>query len=385
MALVTTWAHDALLELERAGLRRELDPLGSPQGPTVTLASGERLVNFSSNDYLGLAHDSALSEVVADGARRFGVGAGASRLIVGDLEPHQRLELEAAKCFGTEAALAFTSGWAANVGLVTALVGPGDAVFSDALNHASLIDGCRLSRADVFVYPHGDTEALERQLEQCQSKKKLVVTDSIFSMDGDVAPLRKLQVVCARQGAALHVDEAHALGVLGPTGGGACEALGVVPDSRLGTLSKAAGGQGAFIAGSTALRELLINKSRSFVFSTGLSPALAWHGAHALRRIRDDAPLRNRLWLNVETFAAGLRLMGFDIAPRSAIFPIVLGAPEAAVAAAATLRRRGVLAKAIRPPTVPEGKACLRFTVTASHTEAHLHAALGALAEGGLR
>jgi len=374
------WAKETLAALEARGLKRTLEPLVSRQGPVVQLEGGGALVNFSSNDYLGLSSDPGLIAAAHQAVDLFGVGAGASRLVVGDGPAHRALEEAAARVFATESALAFTSGYAGNVGLISALVGPGDAVFSDALNHASLIDGCRLSRAQVHIYPHADVEALQHQLHASNAKRKLVVTDAVFSMEGDVAPLAELALVCAHHGAALMVDEAHALGVLGPTGGGACEGAGVTPDVKLGTLSKALGSAGAFAGASRTLCDLFLNQSRSFVFSTAMSPVLAWVGAAALERLRVDSSLRERLWNNIRTFAEGLQHFGLPAKARSAIFSVVLGTPEAAVEASLALRRQGVLAKAIRPPTVPQGKSCLRFTVTAAHTPEHLERAMQALA-----
>jgi 8-amino-7-oxononanoate synthase len=358
-----------------------LEPLESKQGSEVRIA-GQPLINFSSNDYLGLAAEPRVVDAAARALAEWGMGAGASRLVVGDFTPHQRLEAQLAQFEGTEAARLFNSGYAANLSLIATLVGPEDAIFSDALNHASIVDGCRLSRARVVVYPHADPDALSRSLEQTAAVRKLVVTDSVFSMDGDIAPLPALVDTCARHGAALLVDEAHATGVLGARGAGACEAVGVEDrvDVRMGTLSKALGCVGAYAACARPLADLLVSRARSFVFSTALPPALGAAASQALSLLQSEPERRERLWHLVRHFAAGLQRLGFPAEARSAIFPIVLGSPERAVAASTYLRQQGLLVRAIRPPTVPEGTARLRFALTAAHTEAHLEFALHALA-----
>jgi 8-amino-7-oxononanoate synthase len=360
---------------------RNLEPLESKQGPEVQVG-GRRLINFSSNDYLGLAGERRLVEAVGRALQEWGLGAGASRLVVGDFAPHRRLEERLAQFERAEAARLFNSGYAANLALIPALVGAEDAVFSDALNHASIVDGCRLSRARVVVYPHADVERLSETLAQTAAARKLVVTDSVFSMDGDVAPLPALVDVCAQSGAALLVDEAHATGVLGARGAGACEALDVEDrvDVRMGTLSKALGCVGAYAACARPVAELLLSRARSFVFSTALPPALCAAAEEALNVLADEPGRRERLWQNVRRFATGLANLGFQAEARSAIFPVVLGTPERAVAASSRLRELGLLVRAIRPPTVPEGTSRLRFALSAAHTDAQLEAALDALA-----
>jgi len=373
------WAREDLDALSRQGLRRALEPLSSPQGPEV-VAGGQRLVSFSSNDYLGLAGDPRLARAAARAMESLGVGAGASRLVVGDTDAHHALERAAAALMGAEAARAFNSGYAANAGILQALCGPEDVVFSDALNHASLVDGCRLSRAKVAVYPHADAGALERLLAASGGRRRVVCTDAVFSMDGDCAPLRELAEVCRRHRAALVVDEAHALGVLGAAGRGLCEALGVEVDVRMATLGKALGAFGAFAVGSAEVVELLMNRARTFVFSTALPAAVCAAGEEAISVMRAEPGLREALWRNIRRMAAGLRSLGVPAEARSAIFPLVLGEPERALEVAAQLRARGVLVKAIRPPTVPEGTSRLRFAVTAAHSEAQIDRALEALA-----
>lgn len=374
------WADAELAALERAGLLRTLEPLEGPQGAVVRVG-GRELVNFSSNDYLGLAGNPRLAAAAARAAEAFGSGSGASRLVVGDTMLHRELEHFLARALGVEAALLFNSGYAANVGLVSTLAGPGDLVFSDALNHASLIDGCRLSRARVVVYPHKNVEALDRALEVTDGRRKLVVTDAIFSMDGDRAPLVAIADVCDRRRAALLVDEAHAFGVVGPRGAGLCAELGIADrvDVRMATLGKAAGSYGAFAATSSSVARLLVNRARSFVFSTSLPPPVVAAAAEGARLAFDDEAGRARLWRLIARFADGLIALGFPAAPQSTIFPVVLGTPERALHASRQLRERGLLVKAIRPPTVPAGTSRLRFSLTAAHTEAHVDLALTAL------
>jgi 8-amino-7-oxononanoate synthase len=379
-SVADAWARAELAELSRRGLLRTLEPLASPQGPVVRIG-GQSLVSFSSNDYLGLAADPRVSRAFAAGLDRWGVGSGASRLVVGDSEAHRRLEARLARFEGTEAALVFNGGYPANLGLVQALVGRGDLVVSDALNHASLVDGCRLSRAEVVVVPHAAVDAVAVALSREGFRRRLVVTDAVFSMDGDSAPLAALAEVCTRAGAALLVDEAHATGVLGSRGSGLCEAAGVRPDVRMGTLGKALGGFGAYAATTRGVADLLVNRARSVVFSTTLPPALCEAMVVAVDLLEHDPDLRPRLWRNIRRFVDGLRTLGFAAEARSAIVPVIVGAPERAVRASAFLRERGLLVKPIRPPTVPEGTSRLRFALSAAHTEAHIDRALQALEE----
>ncbi len=381
MKTVGHWAKEELSALAARGLSRHLEPLTTPQGPEIEINGEEVLVTFSSNDYLGLANDPELKAAALAAVHRYGTGSGASRLVTGDNTSHRALEKAIAAFEGTEAALVFNSGYAANVGLLSTFCGAGDVIFSDALNHASIIDGARLSRAKTVVYPHRDVAALELLLAQHRGRRALVVTDSVFSMDGDRAPLRQLTQLCEQTGAALLVDEAHATGVCGPTGAGLCEELGLSPEVRMGTLSKALGGFGAYAACSADVRQWLFNRARSVVYSTSLPPAVCAVGTAAIAKVRREPALRERLWRNIRLFAAGLRKLGLPAHEDSAIFPVVIGAPEAAVSASRTLRAAGLLVKPIRPPTVPEGTSRLRFALCAGHTEEHLHRALEALAK----
>ena len=375
-----SWAEEELSRLDALDLRRTLEPLESPQGPVVRIA-GREVINFSSNDFLGLAADPALIAAARGALEAHGAGSGASRLVVGDTTAHRRLEARLAHFEGTEAAVLFNSGWAANVGVISSLLGPGDVVFSDALNHASIVDGCRLSRAKVHVFPHLDVSALARALREIPGRRRMVVTDSIFSMDGDRAPLAELAQLCREEGAALMVDEAHATGVFGPTGAGLVEELGLGADVelRVGTLGKALGSFGAYVACTRELADFFVNRARPLVFSTSLPPSVCAAAEAAVLRVQSDPGMRRRLWSHIHTFAQGLQALGFEAEASSAIFPVVVGEPAAALEASAFLRERGLLVKAIRPPTVPAGTSRLRFSLSAAHTEAHLTTALEAL------
>ncbi len=332
------------------------------------------LVDLSSNDYLGLAR------VVE--AREGLFGAGASRLVTGDSPAHERLERSLAAWLGTEDALVFSSGYAANAGAVSALVGEGDLVVSDALNHASIIDGCRLSRARTVVVPHLDVAAVDAALRHTPHRRALVVTESWFSMDGDSPDLAALRAVCNERGAILMVDEAHALGVFGPEGRGIAAAAGAQPDVLVGTFGKAFGGAGAFVAGSASLLDWLWNRARAFVFSTGMPPILAEALADRLPRVRAADP--ERAWL-AELGRRAREAVPDHLPTRGhgPIVPIVMGSNDAALTASAHLRARGFHVGAIRPPTVPEGTARLRLTLRADCTEdlvTRLEAALRSLA-----
>jgi 8-amino-7-oxononanoate synthase len=376
------WAADELRQLSELGLLRHLEPLQSPQGAVIRIA-GEELINFSSNDYLGLAGDVRLARAVVQGLRERGVGAGASRLLVGDSDAHRSLEQKIARWMNSESALLFNTGYAANSGILPALCGPGDAIFSDALNHASLVDGCRLSRATIAVYPHVDLMALDRLLRSTPGRRRLVCTEAVFSMDGDQAPVAEMIDLCRRHGAALLVDEAHALGMLGASGAGLCEQLGLGSevDIRVGTLGKALGVFGAFAATSRAVADLLVNRVRPLIFSTALPPAICSAAGCAIDIAADEPELRSRLWRNVQRFCDGLRTLGIPARPDSAIFPVLLGQPDRSLHVAERLRSRGILAKAIRPPTVPAGTSRLRFSLCASHRPEHIDLAVETLAE----
>jgi 8-amino-7-oxononanoate synthase len=364
------WIAAELAALEAKGLRRSLEPIRSQQGPVVEV-EGRRLVNLCSNDYLALAADPRLKRAAAEAAEREGAGAGAARLVAGDLPIHGELERRLARLKGTEAALLFSSGYHANAGVVGALVGRGDAVFSDELNHASIIDGCLLSRAEVQRYWHGDVEELGKLLAASRARRKLVVTDAVFGMDGDAAPLPEIAALCERHGAMLYVDEAHATGVLGERGAGLAEATGVADrvDVSMGTLGKALGSFGAFVAGSRALCDWLTSRARTFVFTTALPPAACGAALAALDVLETDLPRRRRLRDLSVRMRDGLEWLGFPmqgvVAP---IFPVILGDEARALDASRRMRERGFFVRAIRPPTVPRGTSRLRVSLTAGHT-----------------
>jgi len=384
-----------LREREARGLRRDLEPVADirarsriapdPRGGTPEF-DDEHLI-FAANNYLGLAGDERLARAAAETAREVGTGAGASRLVTGDTPPHRALERDLAACRGTERALVFASGYAANVGTIAALAP--DAVFSDELNHASIIDGCRLSAADVEIYDHCDPDALAAAMRtrardvDAEDEAWLVVTDTVFSMDGDVAPLAELCEVAERHGAWVMVDEAHATGLY-DGGGGIVQRDGLKErvQVQMGTLSKALGAQGGYVAGDEALIEHLLNAARAFVFSTGLAPPAAAGAREALAIARED-DRRERLWANVERLRTGLEGMGYDVLGETHILPVLVGDRADAVALDERLRERGVVAPAIRPPTVPEGTSRIRVAPIATHTDAEIDRCLAAFREAG--
>lgn len=342
-------------------LTAELDELASRQLRRERLAPAAGRLVLCSNDYLGYASTGRLGAAPAGVAS----GCGASRLVAGEHDAHLGLERALCGWLGTDAALVFTSGYAANVGLLSALAGPGDLVVSDALNHASIVDGCRLSRATVVVVPHLRPEAVRDALRASASRRRFVVTESYFSMDGDCADLRALREVCDAHDAALLVDEAHALGVFGAAGRGRCAEVGVRPDALVGTFGKALGAGGAFVAGSTALVDWLWNRARSFVFSTGLSPAVASLAERGVQLARADDAGRASLARAAEALRGMLREVGAPLGPSvGPILPVVLGEAGVALEVARSLAALGVHVQAIRPPTVAAGSARLRVTAS---------------------
>jgi 8-amino-7-oxononanoate synthase len=346
-----------------------------------TTPAGSGTLNLCSNDYLGLLSSGRLRQAGLEAAGRVPPGSGASRLVFGEHCAHNSLEAALAAWLGTEETLIFTSGYACNVGLLPALVKPGDRVVSDALNHASIIDGCRLARADVMVVPHCDLAAVAQALAQPSRQRAWVVTESYFSMDGDGPDMAALRDICDRSGAGLIVDEAHALGVFGPEGRGRCAEAGVTPDVLVGTLGKAFGVQGAFVAGSSVLCRWLWNRARSFVYSTGMSPWLCSVAEASLGLVREGRDLRERLSSNASALRAGLRGLGLPVREGfGPIIPMVVGSDADALSWSERLAARGVIVQAIRPPTVPEGSARLRITVSAGLTPDEISRALDAFA-----
>ena len=369
-------------ELREQGLWRELRPLDAVDGATVR-AEGREWINFSSNDYLGLAHSAEMQSALADGIARYGAGSGASRLVCGTHRAHARLEEALADFKGTEAALTFSSGFAVALGTIPALVGAGDTIILDKLCHASLVDAARLSGATIRVFPHNHLEKLERLLQTAKGRV-LVVTESIFSMDGDAAPLREIAELKSKHGAWLLVDEAHAVGVLGPQGRGLAAELGVEKqvDLHLGTLSKAFGLSGGYLAASRQVVDLLINRARSFIYST--APPV--HLAHALgvilgliRSERGDA-LRRQVISHARQTQLLLSDIGIASPPaEGAILPVILGEASHAMEVSTCLREAGFLIPCIRYPTVARGSARLRITVSALHSAAQITALGNAL------
>ena len=373
---------EELEALRKRALDRHLREISSAQGPEVVIA-GRHFINFSSNDYLGLANDLRLREAAASAIDEFGVGAGASRLISGTQSPHLRLERALAKWKGTEAALCFSSGYAAALGTIPALVTKNDVILLDKLCHASLIDGARLSGAVLRVCPHNQLRKLESLLEWARrkhpGKRVLIITESVFSMDGDRAPLRELVELKKRFRALLMLDEAHAIGVIGLNGRGlaAAENVSQEVDVQMGTLSKALGTSGGYICGSHTLIEWLINRARSFIYSTAPPPAIAAAGLAAVDFFASPEGEKRRLllWERIRLMQQLLPrtgLEGKDVAAPSAIFPLIVGDEKAALDMAAALQSDGFLVPAIRYPTVAKGAARLRITVTAAHEEAQI-------------
>jgi len=377
-----SWIDDELASLERRHLRRERLTHAGPQAARL-LIDGRESINFGSNDYLALAADPRLGAAASDAAAGAGWGSGASPLVTGRASLHRQLEERLAEFEGTEAALTFSSGFAANLGAIAALVGPGDAVYCDRKNHASLWDGCRLSRADVRAYPHNDCRRLAELLAAAgRYRRRLIVTDGLFSMDGDLAPLAELAQLAERHRAMLLVDEAHATGVFGRNGRGTTEHFGVEDrvHVRVGTLSKALGGVGGFVAGSRSLIEWLVNRARSYVFSTAAPAAAAAAAVAALEVVRDEPQRRESLLARAKTLRDELHAQGWNTGlSASQIIPLIVGDPRRATALSAKLFQRGLFVPAIRPPTVPEGEALLRISLTAGHSEETIAALIGAL------
>jgi len=374
-----------LEELERLGLHRRLRMVSGPQGPRVLL-DGRPVLLLCSNNYLGLADHPRVREAAADAAMRWGVGAGASRLVSGTMTIHRRLEERLAAWEGSEACLLFGSGYLANIGTIGAFAGTGDTVFSDELNHASIVDGCRCSRARVVVYRHCDPDDLDRLMRRHGggSGRRLIVTDSVFSMDGDVAPLAEIVELAKAYGARTIVDEAHATGVLGPGGRGAVAQAGLQGevDVVVGTLGKALGSYGAYVCADEELVRYLVNTARALIFSTAPPPP-AIAGALAALELLQERPHRvQRLRCNARALRRALAAEGMPVEDAEMhIVPLIVGDEHAAMSLCEALLQRGVFAQAIRPPTVAPGTSRLRLAVMASHTAEELRDAAGAIGE----
>ncbi len=363
--------RDDLRDLEQSHLIRQRRNNALPCAPRAVV-DGREMLAFCSNDYLGLAGDPALADALAEGAQRWGAGSGASHLVSGHYDVQHSLEQGLASFIGCERALYFSTGYMANSGVIPALVGRGGAVFADRLNHASLVDGMLLSRAETHRYPHLDLAALERMLQASTARRKLIATDSVFSMDGDVAPLPDLLRLADTYDAWLMVDDAHGFGVLGPNGRGAVAEAGIASWRLIliGTLGKAAGVSGAFVAGQTELVEWLMQKARTYIFTTGAPPALAHALLCSLELILHGNERRTHLEHLIALFRGRLQLKRWQLMPsRTPIQPIRVGDNAEALALARALWDEGLWVPAIRPPTVPVGSARLRISLSAAHTE----------------
>ena len=372
-----------LAEIEASGLKRHRRLLQGPQGAHVTV-DGRQFVAFCSNDYLGLAADADLVRAAQEGAERYGAGAGASHLILGHSAAHHALEQALAGFVNLPRALLFSTGYMANIGVITALAGRDDAVFADKLNHASLNDAVLLSRAGFRRYAHLDLAALEKQLAASRARRNLVVTDAVFSMDGDIAPVPQLLALCERYDAWLMLDDAHGFGVLGGGGRGALSHFGVESPRviYMATLGKAAGVSGAFVAGAPEMIEMLVQRARSYIYTTATPPLLAHALLKSLELIGSGQWRRDHLARLISRFRQGLAAGRWKLMPsETAIQPLVIGANADAVAAAERLAQRGLLVPAIRPPTVPQGTARLRISFSAAHSEDDVRRLVTALNE----
>jgi 8-amino-7-oxononanoate synthase len=374
--------QERLEEIRELGLYRKLRLISGPPGPRVLL-DGRPVLLLCSNNYLGLADHPRVREAAAEAAMRYGVGAGASRLISGNMTIHRRLEEQLAEFKGTSACVVFGSGYLANTGIVSALAREGDVVFSDALNHASIVDGCRLSRAETFVYEHCDLEHLEWGLQEADGRGSLIVTDGVFSMDGDVAPLQEIVELAQRYDARVMVDDAHGVGSLGPEGRGAVADAGVEDevDVVIGTLGKALGSYGAYACCDRTMAKYLVNTARSLIFSTALPPPAVAGAIAALELLVEQPERVLKLQRNARLLKEALAEEGVRTESETQILPIVVGDARAALAASERLLERGIFAQAIRPPTVPDGTSRLRLAVMASHSASELKPAAREIAQ----
>lgn len=371
-----------LNQLKEAHLYRHRRAIEATTGNRVRI-EGREYLSFCSNDYLGLAQHPEVSDALQRGARQWGVGSGASHLVSGHTRAHHALEEELAEFVGRPRALLFSTGYMANLGIITSLCGRGDEVYEDRLNHASLLDGALLAQARLRRYPHNDAGALRRQLEKERDGRRLIATDAVFSMDGDIAPLAALLEAAREQGAPLLVDDAHGFGVLGPQGRGSLHHLGLQDDHSailMATLGKALGTFGAFVAGDEALIEYLINRARSYIYTTALPPAVAEATRASLRLVQQDEWRRQRLHSLIKRFRQGASQLGLTLMDsQTPIQPLLIGDAESAIRFSEKLLEEGILISAIRPPTVPKNTARLRITLSAAHTETDVDRLLAAL------
>lgn len=376
---------DELKRIKESGLYRQMKYLQSPQQPYVKIA-GKSYLMLSSNSYLGLCNDQRLKQAAMDAMEKYGVGSGGSRLTTGSYEVHKKLEDEIAAFKGAEAALLFNTGYMANVGAISSIAGKDWVIFSDRFNHASIIDGCRLSGAEIIIYEHCDASDLETKAHSHRGRRALVVTDGLFSVDGDIAPLPEIVQVAKKYNMLLMVDDAHATGVLGENGGGTADYFGLQNeiDIQMGTFSKALASEGGFIAGNRGLIDYLANKARSFIFSTALAPATVAVSLRALEIVQAEPRLRQSLIANSAWFREKLREIGFEIMDfPTPIISIVLGPPDLTVNFSNRLMEKNIFVSAIRPPTVPQGTSRLRINLMAIHTADDLAPVIDSMASIG--
>ena len=378
------YISDELIKIKESGLYRELKVIGNAQDAHVEI-EGKTFLSFCSNNYLGIANHPSVIKAVKDAIEEYGWGAGASRLVSGNMTLHETLEKEISKFKGKEAAIVFPTGYMANLGAITSLVSNGDLVVCDKLNHASIIDGCRLSGATFRVYAHCNMEKLENILKKSSKyNRKLIVTDSVFSMDGDLAPLPDIVSIAGKYKAIVMVDEAHGTGVFGKNGRGVVEHFNLNRDVEvvMGTLSKAIGSLGGYVSGNIDLVNYLRNKARSFMYTTALPPAVCAASIAGIKLIQEDPSFRESLWQNVHFIKDKLRSLGVNmVSSESQIIPILIGDAQRAVEISKLLYERGVLIPAIRPPTVPVNSSRLRMTVMSSHTQTDLEKLIEILSE----
>nr|WP_240458741.1 8-amino-7-oxononanoate synthase [Virgibacillus sp. Bac330] len=361
--------HNRVKEMQENSLYRTLRTMEAAS-QSARIVDGEKKIIFSSNDYLGLANDKRLIHATIEALQQFGVGSSGSRLTTGNTYWHEKLEKKIATFKQTEAARLFSSGYLANIGVLSALAEAEDVILSDQYNHASIIDGCRLSKAKTCIYRHVDMEDLERKLAATTKyKQRFIVTDGVFSMDGSIAPLDRMMELAGHYHAYVIVDDAHATGVLGQSGRGTSAYFGIMPDVVIGTCSKAIGTEGGFVAGSSTLVDFLMNYARTFIFQTALSPAICAATYTAIELIEQDASRREHLHYNIRKVKEGLNDMGYAVkGDHTAIIPVIIGEQQLALEFAKELEEKGIYAPAIRPPTVPNGESRIRLTVTASHS-----------------
>ncbi len=378
------WLEERLNQTKQAGLYRKMRTMKEAPQSSMLVEEKRQLI-FSSNDYLGLAGDPRLIDAAAEALAAFGTGSSGSRLLTGNTVWHERLEQHLAAFKQTEAALLFSSGYLANIGVLSSLPEKGDILLSDRLNHASIIDGCRLSKAETVIYNHVDTGDLQKKLQETAScNRRFIVTDGVFSMDGTIAPLDQIMELAARYEAFVIVDDAHAAGVLGRSGRGTSEYFGVTPDVTIGTLSKAAGTEGGFAAGSKTLIDFLLNHARPFIFQTALPPASCAASVAALQIMEKQKERRGLLMSHVKRVKRSLADLGFQLTgDDTPIIPVLIGEVEQAGRFTKKLEEKGIYAPAIRPPTVPDGESRIRVTVTAAHDSEDVEKLITAFREIG--